>query len=128
MNMFTGVTGTDASGDRKPWFEAGRYRVRISACRGVQSRKGDTFYIVEGELLILRQTDVPEKMKVGRHYGQMIKFNDDMGPINAKRFVLCAMGFDPNLESNQALVGDDEVNYSVGNDQPFKGLEMEFVR
>jgi hypothetical protein len=48
-----------------------------------------------------------------------------MGPINTKRFVLCAMGYDPNLEANQDLVNDDEVNYSVSNEQPFAGLVMD---
>jgi hypothetical protein len=125
MSALSGITGADASGDRKPWLESGRYRVRITACREVTSRKNDVFFIVEVEVLVIHQTDVPEKMKVGRHYCQMIKFNDDMGPINVKRFLLCALGMDPNTAENQDRVDDDAAIYSVSNDQPLAGLEME---
>ncbi len=123
--MLTGFTGVDASGDRKMWCEPGRYRVRIDACRVVPSRSGDVFYIIEMEMLEVRQTDVPEKMKAGVHYAQMIKMNNDMGPINAKRFLLCALGLDPNDKDNQAEVTDEHANISIGTDQPFAGLEME---
>lgn len=125
--MLSGISGIDASGDRKMWFEPGRYRVRIDACRCVPSRNGDVFYIIEAELLVVHQTDVPEKMKVGLHYAQMIKFNNDMGPQNTKRFLLCALGLDPNLKENQNQVTDDIANISISSEQPFMGLEMELI-
>jgi hypothetical protein len=103
----------DPSGMRNPWFAPGRYRVRIAKLREVNSRKGFTFYVIDAELVEIYDTEIPEKMKVGRTYSQMIKFNEDMGPINVARFLLAAMGLDPIHPDNKGLIGEEEINASI---------------
>lgn len=114
----------DPSGQRNDWFAPGNYKVRISKLREVKSRKGDLFYVIDAELVDIYQTEVPEKMVEGRTYSQMIKFNDDMGPINVARFLLAACGEDPNNPDNKGQIGEDEINESIDT-QFCVGQEMD---
>jgi len=114
----------DPTGMRNPWFSPGRYRVRIAKLREVNSRKGFTFYVIDAEVIEVYETEVPEKMKEGRTYSQMIKFNEDMGPINVARFLLAANGMDPNDEENKGIIGEEEINASIDT-QFCAGQEMD---
>lgn len=114
----------DPTGQRNEWFSPGSYRVRIVKLREVDSRKGDTFYCIDAEMIEVYDTEVPEKMKEGRVYTQMIKWNDDMGPINCARFLLAANGLDPNDKDNKGVIDEDVINESIDT-QFCVGQEMD---
>jgi len=114
----------DPTGMRNEWFSPGSYRVRIAKLREVNSRKGFTFYCIDAELIEIYDTEVPEKMKLGRVYTQMIKFNEDMGPINVARFLLAALGEDPNASDNKGVIDEDAINDSIDT-QFCVGQEMD---
>jgi len=121
MGKFAKIEEVKASGDRLPYFLEGRYTVRILAVREVESRKGDLFIIVECHILASSNKDV----RVGGNYAQAMKWNDDMGPINVKRFILACNGLDPNDDKNNDAVGEEEVDLAVGESQPLAGIEIE---
>lgn len=125
MSKWKGIGEANAAGDRKPWFEPGRYKVRITGCHDRDGRKGDVFFIVEAEVLEILNTVDEVKMQVGNTYSQVIKFNTDMGPINVKRFILAANGLDPNDADNQDQVDEDTVELVVSEEQPLAGTEMD---
>lgn len=124
MSMWSGVGDADATGDKKPWFEAGKYFVRIDSVQGRDGRGGKVWFIVEAELLEIESTTDEDKMKVGKVYSQTINFSQDMGPINVKRFILAAMGLDPSDSENNDKVGEEEVDLAVSEEQPLAGIEL----
>lgn len=125
MSKWKGMSEADPTGDKKPWFEPGKYRVRVTGCHEREGRQGDLFYIVEAEVLEIFETSNPDKMKEGHIYSQVIKFNQDMGPINVSRFILAANGLDPNDPENKDVVDEETVEYTLSEDQPLVGTEME---
>ena len=106
---YDNIGGVDPSGQRNPWFAPGDYKVRIVKLRDFVSRKQIPFYVIDAELLEVYETEVPEKMIAGRVYSQMIKLQEDMGPINVARFLLAAMGEDPNSPNNKDEIGGPEM-------------------
>lgn len=121
MSKWATVGDAKASGDKLPNLPAGRYAVEITKCKDVEGRSGDLFFIVE---LKIQESD-NSAVSVGAAYSQVIKFNNDMGPINVKRFILAANGFDPNDAANDDEVGEDEVEFVLSEEQPLAGLVMD---
>jgi hypothetical protein len=124
MGMWSGVNDADATGDKKPWFEPGKYFVRIDSVAGRDGRNGKIWFIVEAEVLQIESTEDEKKMKEGKIYSQTINYSQDMGPINVKRFILAAMGLDPSDDENNDKVGEEEVEFAVSEEQPLAGVEM----
>lgn len=130
MGKWSKVGDAKASGDSLPnIFQGeeigthGEFYVRIINVKDVDGRQGDVFFIIEFEVLKSSHISVVE----GRQYSQVIKYNQEMGPTNVKRFILAANGLNPNKEENEDEVGEDEVEYVLGEDQPFAGLEMDLI-
>lgn len=105
------VDNADATGNRNPYFVAGTYKCKIVAIREHTSRppKKEPFYIIDAEIL---ESDV-ESRPVGMVCSHMIKVNQDMGPINIKRFLLASNGLDPQNKDNNDLIGAKETIASV---------------
>lgn len=93
---FKKLNQADASGDKKPWFEPGHYQVRIAKCKAFDDRRGNPLCVIEAEVL---ESD-NDVVKVGGTYSQIIKMNQDMGPINLKRFLIAAWGGDASKKEN----------------------------
>ncbi len=123
MGKWGKASDAKASGDSLPTLPAGKHKIRITKVKDIESRKGNLLFIPEYE--VLQTTN--EEVKVGGFYSQVIKFNDDMGPINVKRFVLASEGYDPNDEKNENAIEDleDVIEYIISDEQPLAGLEME---
>ncbi len=128
MGKWAKVGDAKASGDslpnifqNEPIRTSGEFFVRITHVKDVDGREGDVFFITEFEVL---KSD-HDSVIVGRQYSQVIKYNTDMGPVNVKRFILAANGMDPNNEENEDQVDEDAVEYTLGEDQPLAGLEMD---
>jgi hypothetical protein len=124
MGRWDSISDVDASGDKKPWFEPGKYQVRILRFIAREARSGQTFFIIESELLKIFSTIAVDKMVVGKVYSQAIKWNGDMGPINVKRFMLAANSLDPNDAENNAAVSGDDIELAISDEQPLAGIEM----
>lgn len=133
MGKWAKVKDAKASGDKLPNLVAGDFQVKISNVKDVDGREGDTFYIIEMEVL----KSSTDEVIVGRFYSYVIKYNIDMGPVNVKRFLLAAYGFDPqdpdnedeNFLREEGVLEADEgweelVEMSLGEDQPIAGIVM----
>lgn len=120
MSKWQKVDDAKAAGDKLPNMLPGTFRVRIDKVKDFEGYQGDLFYIIEFEIL----ESSNEKIEVGKFYSQVIKYNQPMGPINVKRFVMAASGLDPNDPDNEDAIGSEEVEESLSDDQPFCGLEM----
>lgn len=128
MSKWAKVGEAKASGDSlpnifmgKPVGTRGEFHVRLSKIKDIEGRSGDLFFIIEFQVVKSSHADVME----GRFYSQVIKYNQDMGPVNVKRFVLSANGLDPNDEENEDEVDGDATEYVLSEDQPLEGLEMD---
>jgi hypothetical protein len=124
MGKWDTIGDADAAGDKKPWCEVGRYWVKIIRCLDRQGRTGINWYIIEFEIQQVESTADPKKMVAGKIYSQAINFNEDMGPINVKRFILAAEGKDPNDADNNDEVDGATVEYTLSEEQPLAGVEM----
>lgn len=122
MSKWQKVDDAKAAGDKLPNMLPGTYQVRISNVKDFEGYQGDLFYIIEFEIL----ESSNENIEVGKFYSQVIKYNQPMGPINVKRFLMAATGFDPNDPDNEEAVTSEEVEQSLEEDDPLglKGLEM----
>lgn len=128
MGKWGKVGEAKASGDSLPNLLAGEdigtrgdFLVRITNVKDVDGRSGDLFFIIEFE--VLRTSH--DSAIVGRQYSQVIKYNQEMGPTNVKRFILAANGLDPQDEENEDSCGEDEVEFVLSEDQPLVGIEIE---
>ena len=121
MGMYNKMNKAKASGDKKPRLPPGFFTTRIDVVKGVDGYEGDHFIVIEFEVL-KTSTDEAE---TGKMYSQVIKWNQNMGPINVKRFLLCAGGYDPNDEDNEDKVDEDDLEFALSDEQPLKGLIME---
>lgn len=121
MGKYSKVTGAKAAGDKKPYLLPGQYTVRIDKVKDVDGFEGDLFFVIEMEILKSSNEDV----EVGKLFSQVIKYNQSMGPVNVKRFILCANGLDPDDPDNDDEVGEDEVELVLSDEQPLTGVEME---
>ena len=93
---FKKLNTADASGDKKPWFEPGHYMVRIVKVKAFDDRNGHPLVVIEAECL---ESD-NESIRVGSVYSQVMKMDQDMGPINLKRFLIASQGGDPGKKEN----------------------------
>lgn len=130
MGKWSKVGDAKASGDSLPNIfqneeigQRGEFHVRITNVKDVDGRQGDVFFIIEFDVLKSNHKSVIE----GRQYSQVIKYNQEMGPTNVKRFILAANGLDPNSEENENEVGEDEVEFVLSEDQPLAGLEIDLM-
>ncbi len=133
MGKWSAVGDAKASGDslpnifddpnKHPIGTRGEFSVRVTNVKDVDGRSGDIYFIIEFEILKSTHDDVI----LGRQYSQVIKFNNDMGPINVKRFILAANGLDPNDEENESQADEDATEYVLGEDQPLTGLEIDLT-
>lgn len=123
MGRYSKVTGTDASGGRKPWCEPGEYWVRIVKCREHDGRN-DFYFVIDMEIVEILSTSDPVKMRVGAEYSQMIKIQEDMGPVNIKRFILAANGYDWKDKENNDVVDEEDVEFVLSDAQPLEDKLM----
>jgi len=119
MGKYSGVNDADATGDRHPYFLVGNHTVEIIKVIDRVSRNRELFIVIEAKLL---STD-SENMRVGTTYAQLIKYNNDMGPINLKRFILAANGLEATEETNKE-VDEDTVEDVLSDDQPLAGVVL----
>jgi len=121
MSKWHKVDEAKAAGDKLPNMLPGTFKVRIDRIKDFEGFQGDLFYIIEFEVLESSNEDI----EVGKFYSQVIKYNQTMGPINVKRFVMAASGLDPNDSENEEAIGAEEVEESLSDEQPFSGLVMD---
>jgi hypothetical protein len=127
MGKWDNVGSAKASGDSlpnifmgEPIGTRGEFLVDILRTKDVEGRTGDLFFIIEFKVIESSHSSVLE----GRDYSQVIKYNQDMGPINVKRFVLAANDMDPNDEENEDEVDGETVEYVLSEEQPLAGKQM----
>lgn len=116
MGKWSKVGEAKASGDSLPNLLMGEpigtraeCVVRITNIKDVDGRSGDLFFIIEFEVL---ETSNDAILK-GRQYSQVIKYNQDMGPVNVKRFILAVNGLDPNDPDNEEAFSEDEIEDAI---------------
>lgn len=121
MGKWSKVNNAKAAGDKKPWLPPGQFKVRIDKCKDVDGYEGDIFFVIEFEVL----ESSTDEVEAGKMYSQVIKWNQNMGPINVKRFLLCANGLDPEDPENDDEVDEDAVEFVLSDEQPLQGVIME---
>ena len=135
MSKWAKVGDAKASGDKLPNLamdaEVGTMfdvSVRITDLKDVEGRKGDLFFIIAFEVLEC-DDGYHEHAKPGRQYSQVIKFNNEMGPTNVKRFLLAINGFDPQDEENEDKIDEDDVEYVLSDEgkEEIIGLECDLT-
>jgi hypothetical protein len=79
------------------YFKPGNYRVKIKACKLVNSQAGPakTFFVIECDVL---QSDNPD-IQIGRERSQVINMANVMGLPNVKQFVAAVSGIEPTSET-----------------------------
>lgn len=113
-NPFAGMSGVSVSGSM-PYFLPGKYRVKITGCKTIQSQKNKAQTLAIIETLIV-ESNVPER-PAGSHASQVINLGQTMGPINVKAFLAAAFGveIDPaatlteRIEAAAAAVFDRKI-------------------
>lgn len=152
MGLFSDVADAKPSKD-SPRFRPGHHRIKINACKTVESDKQNTaYFVVECSLLETnneheyRDIDPKTKEEVGplQYWKEgidpawRVDLNKRMGPGNVKSFVCALSGVQPDHEDATQLAEkywtdtlEVEVNmehlceYIVGNDNPLGDFEIE---
>ena len=120
MGLFDGIEDAKAGGGFI-YFLPGKYRVKITKCIALQSRKREDLFIVKTEIL---ESDNPER-KVGMQASWSVNFKHDAALGNIKGFVAACNGIDPADETAvNAEVNEEVCDYAVSEDNPLAGVEV----
>ncbi len=121
MGMFDAVGTADVTqaGNRLPYFLEGHYKVSVHKVKGQPDRNGNPFFVVEAEILESNNVERPP----GTKCSWVCKMNNDMGPINVKKFIAAANGVDPSTPEANEVTGED-CEYACSDEQPLTGTIM----
>ena len=104
---------------RKPYFQEGNYKVRVLTVHARDGRNGNSFFVVEAEVLESSNADI----MIGGTYAWVQKMNNDAGPGAVKMFIAALVDVDPKSPEF------DDINAEfceliVSDEQPKAGKEM----
>lgn len=119
-NIFGSIDNADARGQRNPYLTDGNYLLQIKGCTLKKARTKRNFYLVEFTILESDNEERPAGMTVT----WMTDVDNDMGPINIKRFLAAAAGIDPNSEEANKEITSKVAMLSVSSDQPLAGAQI----
>lgn len=136
MGMFSKVNDAEVT-QGGVYFKPGKYRVKITAVKTVQSAKNSRdYFCVECSVV---ESNVPG-LEAGARASQVIDISNIMGPPNIKAFVAAASGVNPTAEDVDAQTAkvwadiadwgapwnfEKICEYAVGEDQPFADVELD---
>lgn len=117
------------------WFKKGRYRVKVTAVKSIESQEDSTpFYVIETNVLESNNPDI----HVGDERSQVIDMTTANGPGNVKVFIAAASGVDPVMDDATAKVEkvwsevlgqesslEEICELSFSKDNPLGGDELE---
>jgi hypothetical protein len=117
LEAINDADATSNSGQRNPYLKPGNYVVEIVNIRFFTTRyKGDA------ALVTLRPvTSSNPEVELGVMHTWYCGFNNDLGPINFKRFLGAAYGLDPTDEATNARITADVAKEACGKTQPLSG-------
>jgi len=126
MSRFGDIDNADATssnGSRRPYFKAGNYIVQVNDVKFLETRnKGDAVIV---EFIPLESNN--EEVQPGIVHSWYCGLSSDLGPLNFKRFLAAAYGFDPHSEEANAKITSKVAEQAVSDSQPLRnawvGLE-----
>lgn len=106
------------------YFLPGLYRVKITECKMIESRKKVDMIVVEAMIL---ESDVPTR-KPGTKAAWVLNMTIDAAMGNFKGFLAAAMGQDPSDEEEvDKLVTKEAALRAISDENPLEGVELRLV-
>ena len=119
-DIFGAIDKADARGQRNPYLVDGNYLLEIDKVQLKKARDKRTYYLVEAKILESDNNERP----IGMMVTWMTDVDNDMGPINIKRFLAAVCGIDPNSEEANTQVTSASARLSVSDEQPLTGEKV----
>jgi hypothetical protein len=108
---------TSNAGSRNPYFQPGQYIVEIRNIRFFRTRKG-----TDAALVMLNPLESDnEIVKPGVVHSWYCGFDNELGPLNFKRFLAAAYGLDPMDPEANARITYEVAEAACGTTQPLTG-------
>lgn len=123
-SKFKGMKEASATGGGGVYFLPGVYKVRVKKVHMLQSRKKDDLYIVEADILESNNSDRPP----GSFASWLVNMKHDAALGNIKGFLAACNGIDAaDQEKIDEEIDDDVADYSISEDNPLAGTEVELI-
>ena len=119
-DIFASIDKVDARGQRNPYLIEGDYLLEVEKIQLKKARDRRVFYLVEAKILESNNAERP----IGMTVSWMTDVDQDMGPINIKRFLAACIGIDPNSEEANTQVTSAAAKLSVSDEQPLTGEKV----